>query len=66
MPGILVILRRLFLGEVSVELVGENEGEDEHEARYDDPEENAAHVLGSFRDSGISADEPKIEREIRA
>ena len=66
MPGILITLWRLLLGEVSVELVREEKGEGEYEPRNDDAEENIAHFLGSLRDTNLTAEELQIKRESRA
>ncbi len=43
MMRILTTLWRLFLGEVSVELVGEEKGKDEYEARNDYAEDEVIH-----------------------
>jgi hypothetical protein len=49
MLRIFVTLWRLFLGEMSVELVREEQGQSEDQSRDNDPEENIIHCRSSFR-----------------
>ena len=65
MPGILSNLWRLLLGEVSIELVREEEGQGEYETRDDDAEENITHRNGSLLSPVLPGDELQPEHEMK-